>query len=288
MMATMEQAILARTFFDPDNLLVAQSDGRLLAWCHVAVDPEPQAAAGEDGVAAAQGRVLAFCFSPAGGREIGESLLAAAETRIQALGGQELSVGHVRDRFHGYLGLPPIGHGIGVPERDTRMTALLSESQYTCGEPISRLVVSTSPYRQPINRAALQFRRTTRGVCQPQIPTLPRLGSAMSHLDIERHQVVDQRTAEVLAEVELWCSDVEAQVMDSAHAILDLSRLEVAGELQTAEGFLIGNLLQSLADRRIYSVETAIDSDQAGLIGQLEALQFENLEKGHRWQKKLD
>ncbi|WP_197169306.1 hypothetical protein [Novipirellula galeiformis] len=295
-MATMEQAILARTFFDPANLLIAQSDGDVLAWCHVAVDGAvdseidttvPKSGVPEESVATRSGRILAFCFSPDGGLEVCDSLLAAAEARVKALGADELNVGLVRDCFDGYVGLPPIGHGIGVPEGDTRMTALLARSGYTLGESISRLVASTSPYRPPINREALQFRRTTRGVRETQIPTQPRLGSAMSHFDIERHQVVDHRTAEVLAEVGLWCSDVEAQVMDGAHAILDLTPLAEAGQLKSVESFLIGSLIQTLADRRIYSVETAINSSQTELIGQLESLQFENTEKGNSWKKKL-
>ncbi len=306
-MATIEQAILARTFFDPANLLVALSDGQVRAWCHVAVDRYPDehanelshAAVGEDIVgqdAVSQdsvgddepmARMLAFCFSPDGGLEVCAPLLAAAEARVKELGCNSLRVGLVRDGYDGYVGLPPIGHGIGVPEADTRTTSLLSEMGYTPSEPISRMVVSTSPYRPPVNREALQLRRTTRGVRDPRIPTVPRLASALSHFDIERHKIVDHRTSEVLAQLELWCSDVEAQVMNCSNAILDLSLLEEENQLKAAESFLIGSLIQTLADRRIYFVETAINSDRTELIRQLESLQFENMEKGHQWQKKL-
>ncbi|WP_372717990.1 hypothetical protein [Novipirellula sp.] len=291
-MATIEQAILARTFFDPANLLVALSDGQVRAWCHVAVDRYPEEAGQKGDLDTGfehehMGRMLAICFSPNGGLEVCEPLLAAAEARVKELGCHSLRVGLVRDGYDGYVGLPPIGHGIGVPEADTRTTSLLTQAGYTASDPISRLVVSTSPYRPPVNREALQLRRTTRGVREPRMPVIPRLASAFSHFDIECHKIVDHRTGEMLAQVELWCSDVEAQVMNCAHAILDLSPLENPDRLSGAESFLIGSLIQTLSDRRIYAVETAVNSDRSELIRQLETLQFENTEKGHQWQKKL-
>ncbi|TWU41035.1 hypothetical protein Poly41_18700 [Novipirellula artificiosorum] len=282
-MATIEQAILARTFFDPNNLIVAESEGEVRAWCHFAVDGTGSEKAGSEKA----GRIRSICFSPDGGLDVCDSLLTAVERAIGSLGAEIVTVGLVRDGHDGYAGLPPIGHGIGIPAADSRTSSLLSRRSYNRDHSISRMVVNTSPYRPPVSRDALQLRRTTRIESHRRIPTEPRLASAMSHFDIERHQTIDHRTDEILSMIEFWSSDVEAQVMNCDNAILDLSLLKQPDQLSIAESYLIGSVIQRMADRRVYTVETAVDSSQQTLIRQLEALQFRNFEQGYQWTKKV-
>ncbi|TWT76580.1 hypothetical protein CA13_70760 [Planctomycetes bacterium CA13] len=308
-MATIEQAILARTFFDPQTLLVAEIGGQVQAWCHFAVGPpkshQPRPFESESEFEDAanldatnldatnldatnlEGRLRAICFSPDEGLQVCDPLLDAAERAMAKMDATKVSVGLVRDRWDGYAGLPPIGHGIGVPAADSRTSSLLSRKGYNRGGAIARMVVNTSPYRPPVSREALQLRRTTRLEHRLRIPTDPRLASSLSHFDIERHQTTNHQTAEVLSQFDLWSSDVEAQVMNCDNAILDLSLQKEPARLNMAETFLIGSLIQRLADRRVYTVETAVDGSQTELIGQLEALQFRNVEQGYQWTKQL-
>ncbi len=283
-MATIEQAILARTFFDPKRLLVAECEGKVRAWCHFAIDE----ASDSSGVSQNSATVFAFCFSPDGGREACSPLLSAIEKlAIESLA-TEITFGVIRDSENGYAGLPPVGYGIGVSEADTRTTSFLSDASYHPKKNAFRFTVSTSPYRPPVSREALQLRRTTRSIRENYIPSIPRFASALSHFDIERHRLVDHRTAEVLAEIDLWCSDVEAQVMNCSHAILDLNRLKEPLRLTAAEGFLIGSLVQTLADRRIYAVETVLDHPSTELANQLRSLQFQLSDAGATWGKTIN
>jgi len=269
-----EQAVLSRTFFDASTLLVALQDETVQAWCHFFPDPD------DDQVAT----VSAICFTDTG-LESTEPLLQAIESRIAELGLTRISVGVVRDQSFGYSGLPPMGHGIGVPSDDQATTSLLGRHGYTQQSIVQRMVVSANPYRMPVSRDVLQFRRSTSVVRQSVVPTDARRASALSHFDIERHTLVDQRSAAELASIALWISDPEAQVMKSSHAILDLPVIGQAEELLAPQRYLIGALLQSLAARRITSVETAIDSDRVGLIDQLSKLQFQSHQQGACWQK---
>ena len=274
--AIIEQAILSRTFFEKPNLFVAENDGSVEGWTHFLPDPLDESNA----------VIGIMCFSPNGLNNCDE-LLSAAETVIRQRGFQRISVGPIRDALLGYSGLPPLGHGIGIPSTDVRTASLLSRNAYSPERSIARLTASTNPYRMPVSREALQLRRSTRVQTEHWFPADPRQASAMAHLDIENYQLVNHRTSEVLATVNLWFSDPEAQVMSCANAILDLNEIHSRGSIEPAESFLIGTVIQSLANRRVFSVETAVDSQQTELIEQLAKLHFSNIEKGQRWEKIL-
>ena len=270
-----EQAVLGRTFFHPDSLLVAEYDGYVHGWCHLVERPKSDAVI-----------MAALCASPEGGRGVLEPLIEAAERQVQAWNYHHLLVGPLRDNVCGYVGLDPVGHGIGVPTTDHRTSSLLAHLGYLESHHVERMRAETTPYRPPINRESLQLARTTRLETEIWLPSEPRLAAAMSHLDIERHRLVDHRGGEVLAEVRLWTSDPEAQVMRPSEAILDLSE-SPQGDLDTATAFLIGSLLRTLANRRIFHVETAVDQADATRMAQLKGLHFRTADTGIRWQKPL-
>lgn len=298
-LAMIEQTLLAKTFFDASRLLIAEYEGEIVGWCHYFPENNsfsandaplsstessavPAAAPDPDERAAVLG---AICFSGDAGIKICDELLAAAEQAVQAAGFTTLRIGPLRDRNYGYSGLAPIGHGLGVPINDTRTSSLLSRSGYSTSKAVERLQLSTSQYRPPVNREALQLRRTTRIESEPFIPTTTTAASTMAHFDIEHHCLYEHRTGTLQAQIELWTSDPEAQVMDCAESILDLGPLHDRGELTLHDSFLITSVAQSLANRRIFTIETCIDSDKKTLLGQLHAMNFETQQKGHRWEK---
>ena len=276
-MATIEQAILSRTSFRPDTLMVVQQDNEVVAWCHFQTDPDDETCA----------VICAICFTPEQGLDACDDLLRETESRIARAGYRRIVVGPVRDQSLGYTGLSPIGHGIGVPAADPRTSSLLSRSGYHTSAGLSRLIVSTSPYRAPVSREALQLRRTTRIESRLLVPTDIGKASAMSHLDIERQTLVDHRSAAALASIHWWLSDPEAQVMSCAESIMDLGEIHDSGTLQPAESYLIASTIQSLANRRVFTVETAVDQSQTGLISQLQNLHFKVAEQGAQWTKSL-
>ncbi len=273
--AMIEQAIFARTFFEAGDLLVARRDGVTVAWCHTVPWDKIETAI-----------IPAICFSPEG-LPMCDALLIEAESRIAAAGFSDIAIGPLRDEHCGYTGLAPVGHGIGIPTMDARTSSLLSRRGYSIGRLVNRLVVSTSTYRPAINRDWMQLRRTTKMERIAKMPGDARTASAMAHLDIEQHRLVDYRSGKELAAIDIWTSDPDAQVMSCAEAILDLGGIESRGEITSEEGFLISSLIQSLANRRVFSVETAIDTDQAKLTDQLIGLGMLADERGPRWVQSL-
>ena len=281
----MDRAILSRAFFSPDQLLVAEVDGQVEAWCHFnrpGKGEQQWQGTPEENLAV----LSAICFTQAGLSRC-DQLLAAAIQRMSELGCDQILVGPMRDQQCGYAGLPPIGHGIGVPNVDVRGASLLSRHGFSPQSRFDRMVVTTAPYRPPVNREMMQFRRTTRAERSSVMPGSGRYASAMAHLDIEHHQLINHRNGDHLANVRLWLSDPEAQVMSCAEAILDLSVTENPTQLTAPETFLVAALIQSMATRCVFRVETAINADHEQLREQLLSLNFEVAGQGRRWRKEL-
>jgi hypothetical protein len=275
-----EQAVLARTFFDPDTLLVAETDGLIQGWCHFAPphcgDPSHE----ESNVTV----VHALCLASSSDDAAALGLLAAIETSSKAT--SHLRVGLVRDDQRGYAGLEPIGYGIGVPVSDYRSNSFLQQAGYAPGVPHFRMTATVPQYRPPVNRTALQFRRNTQISYTPSLPDDHRMAASLGHVDIESAELRD-RGGSVLATVSIWFSDPEAEVMSPSAAILDLKPQHGRGNLSPEESYLTGALVHSLNQRNIQTVETAIDSDRVELIEQLQSLQFKVMDEGTCWSKTL-
>ncbi len=239
-----ERAILSRSFFSKDQLLVALVDDQVEAWCHFGrpADPEDDLSEFESGHHAI---LSAICFT-ATGLKCCDDLLAAAQTRMAEFGCENVVAGPLRDQHCGYVGLPPIGHGMGIPDIDVRASSLLSRHGFSPDGGYHRMTVRTAPYKPPVSREMMQLRRTTRAEKSYVLPQQGRYASAMSHIDIEHHQLINHRNGDRLANMRLWLSDPEAQVMNCSEAILDLSPIETQGQLTSSESFLIAALIQTL------------------------------------------
>lgn len=320
----LERAVLARRFFHPRDLMVALADDRVIAWAHsfharnagdelgstprgtsVAHTAPPVSSTAPNELLPTA-TIAALCFADEPGIAICDQLLRAVEDQLAHAGIRQILVGPVRDDRNGYAGLAPVGHGIGIPVSDARTGSLLSRNGYQVARSFDRMVVQTSTYRPPVNRAFLQLRRSTRLDRLLLLPSDDRVAAAMSHFDIERHTLVDHQQQQMLATCEFWLGDPEVQVMESSRAILSLSPMggrfydgepvpvpskrfvdPESHELSTECQFLISSLVQSLSNRQILTVETAIDRDDRTLIQQLEQLKFSCTEQGKQWTKAL-
>ena len=277
-LAMIEQAVLSRTFFDPSDLWVAETDEGIVAWSHAMVAPPT---AGHDRDLAT---ICAFCVSPRTDASLRMQLLASTLQRLSANGVDEIQVGVVRDDRFGYAGLDPIGHGVGVVAIDGEIAELLKTAGFAPTSGTLRMVVETEAYRPPVSREMLMFRRSTTTSRETAVEESHRRASAMSHLDVERHHLLDN-SGNSLASVELWSSDPEARVMRGQNAMLSLTDSQ-RQRLDPAEAFLIATLLQSAPETNVMSVESVIDAGDAELKGQLETLRFRARDQGHVWCKR--
>ncbi len=289
--AQLEQAIFSRSFFDPNLLLVAMNDQTPIAWSHVVIDPyamtdpcavtDPSTLTGVSPTAT----IAAVCTCQGSDVIVAERLIHESIVRVRAMGVSSISAGVVRDNRLGYAGLDPIGHGVGILIQDHVTGEALRETGFEPTCELTAMVAPTSCYRPPVSREALQLRRTASTRSARSIPASPRSAAGLSHIDVERFELVD-RDGGVMAESEFWFSDPEAEVLRPSTAILDLGPAHAAGELSSAESYLIAAVMQTLDGRSISAVETVIDSERKTLREQLQRICFEPSGLGARWQLK--
>lgn len=277
--AKFEQAVLARTFFAPETLLIAESEGTIKGWCHFG-PPHCDPSHAESDLTV----VHALCIASDSDDATALRLLAAIEHSPKST--SQIRIGLVRDDQRGYAGLEPIGFGIGIPLSDYRSNSFLQQGGYTPGIPHFRMTAAVSQYRPPVNRNALQFRRTTEIICASTLPGESRVAASLGHVDIESAEL-RERGGSTLASISIWFSDPEAEVMSPSTAILDLNPQHAKGSLLPAESYLIGAMVHSLNQRNIQTVETSIDGDRTELIEQLQTLQFKVVDEGTCWVKTL-
>ncbi len=278
-MAQLEQAILARTFFEPGCLLIVDSrqDSRAIdGWCLTYRDPE----------SATSASVCAVCLSSASDDSAGDQLIDAVESQMVANAVQQVHAGVVRDRQFGLAGLSPIGHGIGVPMLDLRMSSILQQRNYDQQRGVQRMTAMVAGFRPPVSRDSMQLRRTSERSFSDYLHPTARGAAAMSHLNIETHCLIDRAGTE-LSRLNLWFSDAEAEVMSPSQAILDLTEIRSDDGVSAADSYLIGSVVQSLGSLGIASVETAVDMNQPVRMAQLEALGFTAGDQGIEWVKRL-
>lgn len=269
-LAQLEQATVSRSFFDPELLLVAVNDQTPIAWSHTIVSEKTAT-------------IAAVCTCQGSDVSIAERLIAESIARARSRGVQNVSAGVVRDQACGYAGLDPIGHGVGILLQDFVTTSALRETGFQPARELSRLVASTACFRPPVSREALHLRRTASTRSTRMLPPSARSAAGLSHIDIERVELID-RDGAVLAAADFWFSDAEAEVMRPSTAILDLGPIHGRGELSSAESYLIAAVMQSLDGRSIASIETVIDAQRKTLCEQLQKICFEAADGGVHWQ----
>lgn len=270
-MAMMEQALLARTFFDASLLIVSEAENGISGFCHLCDNDSNFV-------------LCSLCVIPEAQDQVGNELLSGAIKHAHALAPKPVVAGIVRDNHFGYAGLEPVGHGVGIPEFDRRSHQWLTQNGFEVSRRSVRMVASSEGYRPPISREAVQLRRTSKMDRRATTSADPRTASAMAHFDVDRYQLSD-KSGSLLTSLDLWCSDPEAEVMKSSHALVDLNEAHERGTLEPAESFLLASMLQSLAERHIFSVETVVDDDRTELQKQLQTLHFQPQDAGHLWRR---
>ena len=286
--AQFEQAILARSFFDPTKFLVAtllnsQKHEAIVGWCHFG--PRHVFQAGQDHRDPPEMAIAAICLAKDCPANLAVELLEEAVRRVRNLCDDSvpsvINAGLFQDDHFGYAGLVPYGHGYGVENLDVRLHGVLQACGFVADRSLVRLVASTDGYRPAFSRESMQFRRSATVHQQRILPDSVRRASALSHLDIERHALVD-RGGSVIGGMDFWFSDAEAQVMPSSKAIMDLN-LGDNGTLSASDSYLVSAVVGTLGDRNVRQIEAVVDSSQIDLINQLGKISFTVASEGTIW-----
>lgn len=283
--AVFEQAVLARTFFDPQQLRVADAGAGPIGFAHWMVPANQQAhrSAGEPGAA-----VVAVVCVPPGPQaaQIADRLLADCERAAASAGHPVLYAGGGPGDLNGYAGLEPLGPGEGIADEDAPTTQWLTQRGFLPHRRLGRFRLEVASFRPPIDRPLMMLRRSTEIRSQMIQPTDWRSASALSHVQIERFLSTSRNGAST-AWADFWISDPEAMVLTGGTAILDQWRADDPAHEQAAARLLIAAALQELADRGLASVEAVAANDQVERGQVLRALRFQQRSQGTVFVKTL-
>lgn len=274
--AQLEQAILSRSFFDRETLLLAVSEdemsaGQVIAWMPLSL------AAGDGGEPSGVIPLIA-CSDLAKSGDVA-MLIDHAIALLAKQNVSRLTAGLVQDHSLGFAGLAPLGSGFGIGRTDPMVAEQFIAKGFALNRSVVRMVAYTADYRPAVNREMIQFRRSSGVHHARELPGGIRASIAMSHLDLERFALVD-RAGTVIGGVDFWFSDSEAQVMPPSTALVDLPARMSDGKIPTTDCYLISAAIAQFEDRGVRRVETTVDADESALIDQLSRVCFQPEDDG--------
>ena len=290
-LAQFEQAILARNFFDPAQLLVAVDDDAngnqsLLGWCHIGLNSDTDDTGTNDTVPSVSIAAICLanqCEASAAVQLVDEAIRIAGDW-LGPGSDPTCFAGLFRDDRFGYAGLTPYSFGYGIENMDVRLHGVLQACGFVADRSIVRLVASTDGYRPAFSREAMQFRRSAVVEQKRVLPSVIRRAAALSHLDLERHALVDG-SGSVIGGIDFLFSDAEAEVMSPSLAMIDLN-LGEEETLSATDSYLISAVAGTLADRGIRQVEAVVDASEVSLINQMGKISFTVAGEGTVWKRR--
>ncbi len=151
-----DTAALAQTYFDPEGLIVAEQEGRLLGFVHVGFGVNAE----HTDLDHTQAVICAIVVDPeARGRYIGQQLLQKAEQYARSRGATDLHAGPSPERDPFYTGIYGGSKPSGFLESHESLHPFLKASGYTEREKHGVYQKNLQTSRDPIHFRLLNIRR---------------------------------------------------------------------------------------------------------------------------------
>lgn len=269
----LERAIMGRSWFDPEHLLVVEGDsGTPIAWCQV-VRSHPENESPTENEIGQGSRILSVMTNQPG---LDEATLAALADEVTRRMGPLVAWGNAVDSQFGYAGIDPLGWGVGIEEEQAGFHEFLRGSGFRIESRYERLILPLRTFRMPVNRQFLMWRRSAAVESSWTLPTDLGVAKAMSHLDREQLSITTRDGP--LAQLVVWTTDREAAVMPPTHALLDLHAISAASD--EAFQFGVGCAAGELAGHGVERLEAVVAGDQEGWRESLVAMGFQPAGRG--------
>lgn len=271
----LEQSVLSRLYFNPEQLLVAELDGIPFGWCQWFESPNDTESVLIPII------VVGHLENPTGRRSVGQKLLSTVIDQFP--NGQVIQVGAGDEWEYGYSGLDPVGPGIGIYGQDTTAKSFLTDNGFHEDATWEWFRVDVASFRMPVNREFLQLRRSTTVQYGPQVNRNQRFARAITHLDARR-VILSDRSGGELDSLLFYLSENEVEVMPSNTCMLHLDIETQQQGLSTSQVYLVASLIQDAATHHLRYIDLSISSIDSGmLIDQLRSLQFQQYASGSAW-----
>lgn len=283
----LELGCLAKPFFDQADLLLAESDGQIVGFAHLAPTPDESL---EEAVHSAIG-ISALCIAPQVHEDqIAAELLRHCEVRMQRLGARECRLKPLLPNSAFYLGLGPADSMIGLTSGEQRTCRWIRAAGFEPLQPTNQWELDLASFHPPIDRLQIQIRRSAHVDRQVDEPMLPWWQACvLGHTEPSAFQLTDRVQRRVLNEVLFWTIAPELQKAPQSIAWLWPPKLEPAAISESLRSeasavdrliFLLSESLREFQSEGVDWVRTVSSADDVPTSQLLKRLGFKPVQSG--------
>lgn len=270
--ALMEAQVFAKPYFHPQNLLVAEQEGKVVGMAHLVPDG-PLVASEARGETANVPIVLAANVPNAA--EIEDILFQAAETRVRQSDAKVLLLGGTSEPGPFYFGLAKVSCNRGALVSDPQIMQLAERNELSPTTSWRVYNRALRGFRPPVDRTQITARRSLNVLREDDPPFGSyREACIFMHQHRTRYSLVQKQDGAEIARLTV----VELEAFSHLRGvrmsgIVDMEPLDVCTQVQAQ--FFLAETLRQLAEGGTSVVETQVNRSNDMLTGVVEKLGFE-------------
>lgn len=276
--ALLEQMVFSKQTFDPEGMIVASRNDRIVGFAHGAFGPTEDGADIDYSMGATQ---MLMTLPTSRTPELVSDLLGACEEYLRSRGAKVLYGGGMRPLDGFYLGLYGGSELSGVLDSDRLTTEAFESNGYEVACRAMVMHHELSRYRPAVSREQRLLKRETQ-FQQNFSPTVDNWWDANRLADAERQvfRLTPRRTYETLARVEFW--DIEPLATRWGIRTAGLRDLYVAPDQRRRKlaSYLLGEAFKTLRKRGVALLEAHVMADNEPALNLYRGLDFTQVDRG--------
>jgi hypothetical protein len=276
---SLELCVLAKPYFVPELLLVAEVDGTVAGFAQLGFAPD----ATLQTLSTTQAILSALCVPvQPNSTEIAAQLIAAAMRIVSQCGAVQLRFSPPPPASPFFAGLA-LGDGmIGAPSTDTRLHAWLTSAGWKADERVVYWEVDLANFHPPMDRMQIQIRRMAsveRLLDEPMLPWY--VASMLGHTEQIKFQLANRDTQSIAADIVLWT--IGHELLPQPDTIVRLWPLasEVCRRNEDHLVFLLAEAFRQMREDRVDVVRTVASDKDADVSRLLRRMGFDALISGN-------
>ncbi|HTU93863.1 MAG TPA: GNAT family N-acetyltransferase [Gemmataceae bacterium] len=274
--------LFSKSYFDPENLIIAQADGQIVGFAWAGFGPNES----ENALDAGSGVVCLIGVAPSHRRQgIGSELLRRAEAHLRSRGSNELFAGPMYPLNPYTFGLYGGSNSPGFLDSDPLARPFFEHHGYSIEH---SCLVFQCPLMRALNIVDGRFAAHR---LRYEINISPFQGTTwwqeciLGPVELYEYRLKDKLTNRRAARALMW--EMETYVPSwNAHAI-GITDIVVSTEMRRhgLAKFLMAQMLRYLQDQFFNVVEMQVPADNTDAINLLRTLGFEQVDVGHVYRK---
>lgn len=270
---SLELCVLAKPFFSPAQLLVAEQDGVVVGFILIGFEPEIDLLA----TSSTHACISALCVTNIPNEdEVATQLLASVEQFAHQIGITQLRFAPPPPASPFMAGIAPGDGMIGAPDVDTRQNRWLHDNRWEASERVAYWGIELGQFHPPMDRMQIQIRRMAHVDRLLDEPTMPWfVANMLGHAEQIGFQLTARETRTVAADIVLWTVGDELIPQPELVARLWPLDPEDSSKNEDLFVFLLSEAFRQLRDDRVDSVRTVSSESDSAMVHLLGRVGFQ-------------